>query len=189
MKRIVTVLYQNPIERERLLARLAPLQGVQSSAVRLTQLDSCPPETPILCWCADLPFALWLKEKSFQPLLLLHSDITSPLFALLEDGRCACVGIGESDFRLSEQLDRLFRRTAFVSETASYLTKRELEIVHLVASGFNTAQIAKRLCIQPSTVTTHKKKIFLKSGVRTTGQLVAWALLRSQQSEEREGRE
>jgi DNA-binding CsgD family transcriptional regulator len=189
VKRIVTVLYQNPVERERLLARLSPLEGVQASAIRLSQLDVCPPETPILCWCADLPFALWIKEKSFQPLLLLHPDFTAPLFALLEDGRCACMGVGESDYRLTEQLERLFRRTAFVSETATYLTKRELEIVHLVASGFNTAEIAKRLSIQTSTVTSHKKRIFLKSGVRTTSQLVAWALLRSQRSEEREGRE
>jgi DNA-binding NarL/FixJ family response regulator len=56
-----------------------------------------------------------------------------------------------------------------------WLTERELEILHLMTEGLNTAQLAERLCISNNTLKTHLKNIFAKLGVedRTAAALKA----------------
>ena len=46
------------------------------------------------------------------------------------------------------------------------LTERELEIVRLISSGMKSSEIAKQLFISVSTVETHRKNIFSKTGVK-----------------------
>jgi DNA-binding CsgD family transcriptional regulator len=55
------------------------------------------------------------------------------------------------------------------------LTKRESEILQLLADGLTQKQIAERLFISPKTVGTHIEHILLKLGVRTRAQAVAVA--------------
>lgn len=55
------------------------------------------------------------------------------------------------------------------------LSPREREILALVARGFTSARIAKRLGLKPSTVRTHVEHIRDKLGVRTRAQAVAKA--------------
>ncbi|MBF6170039.1 LuxR C-terminal-related transcriptional regulator [Nocardia blacklockiae] len=58
--------------------------------------------------------------------------------------------------------------------TAAYeLTRRELEVVDLIARGLPTADIAARLHLSPHTVRDHVKAIFDKVGVGSRGELVA----------------
>lgn len=45
------------------------------------------------------------------------------------------------------------------------LTPRELEVIRLVAGGFTGAAVARRLGIQPGTVTAHLHSIYRKLGV------------------------
>lgn len=52
-------------------------------------------------------------------------------------------------------------------------TKRELEIVKLLALGLSTEEISEKLFISPKTVFTHRKNILRKAGVKNTTQLVA----------------
>lgn len=52
-------------------------------------------------------------------------------------------------------------------------TKRELEIVKLLAEGFNTKSIAKKLFISPTTAETHRKNILRKSGCENSVKLIA----------------
>ncbi|MCF8257420.1 MAG: response regulator transcription factor [Flavobacteriales bacterium] len=56
------------------------------------------------------------------------------------------------------------------------LTKRELEIVDQIVQGFTANVIAERLCLSAHTVTTHRKNIFRKLGVRSTTELVRHAM-------------
>jgi DNA-binding NarL/FixJ family response regulator len=58
---------------------------------------------------------------------------------------------------------------------ASGLTKRELEVLQLLSDGLAKSQIAERLFITPSTVSTHMEHIFAKLGVQTAAQAVATA--------------
>jgi DNA-binding NarL/FixJ family response regulator len=48
------------------------------------------------------------------------------------------------------------------NETLQSLTKRELEIVRLVAEGLSNEEIGKRIFISPKTVKTHLSNIFDK---------------------------
>jgi DNA-binding NarL/FixJ family response regulator len=70
----------------------------------------------------------------------------------------------------------LIRRSApLTSEIASTLTRREQDVLQLLAQGLDQKEIANRLCISPRTVGTHTEHIFVKLGVRNRGQAVALA--------------
>jgi DNA-binding NarL/FixJ family response regulator len=57
------------------------------------------------------------------------------------------------------------------------LTKREEEIVTLVAKGLTSQEIGKKLFISPRTVETHRARIMDKLGVNNAARLVRFALL------------
>jgi DNA-binding NarL/FixJ family response regulator len=56
------------------------------------------------------------------------------------------------------------------------LSKRELEVLQLICKGVSTKDIAKRLFISQRTVEKHKENLMQKAGVRTTVNLVIFAL-------------
>lgn len=55
------------------------------------------------------------------------------------------------------------------------LTDREREIAGLVARGMANREIAERLVLSVRTVETHVSRVLTKLGLRTRGQLTAWA--------------
>jgi len=56
------------------------------------------------------------------------------------------------------------------------LSKRELEIVKLIAAGYNSKNIAEKLFISFHTVNTHRQKIIEKTNTKNTGALVQYAI-------------
>ncbi|MFJ4840165.1 LuxR C-terminal-related transcriptional regulator [Streptomyces sp. NPDC088746] len=66
------------------------------------------------------------------------------------------------------------RRTAG-PETAPELSRREREILTMVAGGQENSSIAQALGISPLTVKTHIANMFAKTGVRQRGHLIAFA--------------
>jgi len=237
VKRTVTLLYHNPTERERLMARLCRLSSLTVIPVRWRAAGDAGKGVPLVCWCADVMAALEAKEQVSEPLLVIHPGQGEPLFSLLEDAACATCAIAGSDEQLTGKIERLRfpeayhervgERTPYLTEREAdvvcatcaiagsdeqltgkierlrfpeayhervgehtpYLTEREADVVRLLVSGLDTAQIAQRLGIKAATVTAHKKHIFLKIGVRSTTQLVAWALIRNRPGGERGGTE
>jgi DNA-binding CsgD family transcriptional regulator len=192
VKRTVTLLYHNPTERERLMARLCRLSSLTIIPVRWRAAGDAGKGVPLVCWCADVMAALEAKEQVSEPLLVIHPGQGEPLFSLLEDAACATCAIAGSDEQLTGKIERLRFPEAYherVGEHTPYLTEREADVVRLLVSGLDTAQIAQRLGIKAATVTAHKKHIFLKIGVRSTTQLVAWALIRNRPGGERGGTE
>jgi len=69
----------------------------------------------------------------------------------------------------------LRRRTPPTAREAFHLTKREGEILDLIASGLRPAEIAARLVISPSTVATHVEHIYGKLGASNRAQALAAA--------------
>jgi DNA-binding CsgD family transcriptional regulator len=55
------------------------------------------------------------------------------------------------------------------------LTRREQEVLRLIAGGFSNKEIADILSISPDTVKTHVKNIFFKLNVRDRTQAAVWA--------------
>ncbi|MGD1848405.1 MAG: LuxR C-terminal-related transcriptional regulator [Salibacteraceae bacterium] len=56
------------------------------------------------------------------------------------------------------------------------LSKREMEVVKLVAEGHTTQKIADQLCLSIHTVNTHRKNIMRKLEVKTAAELVIYAV-------------
>lgn len=57
------------------------------------------------------------------------------------------------------------------------LSKREKEVVRLIADGYSSKQIADKLFISLNTVNTHRKKIIEKTHSKNAGGLVQFAIL------------
>lgn len=64
---------------------------------------------------------------------------------------------------------------AFTCE-AVLISKRESEIITLIAEGNTNAQIAERLFLSSHTVNTHRKNIMSKLGVKNTAGIVMYAV-------------
>jgi DNA-binding NarL/FixJ family response regulator len=56
------------------------------------------------------------------------------------------------------------------------LSKREREILQLVAEGHSSAQIAKTLCLSPKTVDTYRSRMMQKLGLKDVGGIVRFSL-------------
>ena len=59
-------------------------------------------------------------------------------------------------------------------QTKKILSRRELSILELVASGNNSEEIGKTLTISKTTVQTHRRNMLKKTGLNNTQQLVGW---------------
>ncbi|MGE5691458.1 MAG: LuxR C-terminal-related transcriptional regulator, partial [Pseudomonadota bacterium] len=66
--------------------------------------------------------------------------------------------------------DRHLVRRLLTSDRDSTLTRREIEVLNLVAEGASNTEIAQRLFISEATVKAHLQHIFDKLGVRTRTQ-------------------
>lgn len=76
---------------------------------------------------------------------------------------------------LAEQLQRPDRNGA---DPYGELTAREREVFHLIAEGFTTKEIAKRLDISVKTAENHRGRVLDKLDMRNTAELVRYALRR-----------
>ncbi len=65
--------------------------------------------------------------------------------------------------------------TSFFEETKSSLTKKELEILRMVAAGNSVIQTAEKLFISPSTVMAHRRNIMTKLDLHSAAELVKYA--------------
>jgi len=71
--------------------------------------------------------------------------------------------------------DRLASPAPSNGNGASPLTKREQEILQLMAAGANTKSLAERLHVSPATIRNHAQNIFTKLDVHSRLEAVAWA--------------
>jgi DNA-binding NarL/FixJ family response regulator len=65
-----------------------------------------------------------------------------------------------------------------VGDLYDTLTLREREVLQLIAEGHSNASIATRLCISLRTVETHRSNVLKKLDLRTTTEIVRYALRR-----------
>jgi DNA-binding NarL/FixJ family response regulator len=72
-------------------------------------------------------------------------------------------------------MEQLLDREENLQRTHGLFTRRETEIVELVAEGRSNREIAGKLFISETTVKTHLHAIFEKAGVKSRMQVVAFA--------------
>ena len=77
--------------------------------------------------------------------------------------------------RVIEEFARRSPRKAPPSDALAELTKRELEVLRLMARGLSNAEIAEELVITPATAKTHVGRILMKLELRDRVQAVVFA--------------
>jgi len=111
---------------------------------------------------------------------------------VLRMGAAAYLSKSRSIEELLEAIRRAHRGQRYVTQTiaeqmltprgrgpaADSISDRELQILELIVDGQRTSDIAASLCISPSTVSTHIKRIKEKLGVGSTVELARVALER-----------
>ena len=60
-------------------------------------------------------------------------------------------------------------------ETLKSLTRREMELITLCATGLNTKQLADEMCVTPHSIENMKSALFSKIGVKSTNELILYA--------------
>jgi DNA-binding NarL/FixJ family response regulator len=78
--------------------------------------------------------------------------------------------------KMGEPVDRRLGRRAAAALERGGLTRRELEVVRLVASGRTNREIARDLYLSPRTVDMHVRNILGKLGVRSRTEATRRAL-------------
>jgi len=107
-----------------------------------------------------------LKEAGFDELIYGIKKVR-------ENRHFICTG---STIKLSE---RLASQPAYKCQKASEvaLSRRESEILHLLADGYTNMQIADKLFTSKRTVEGHRQSLLIKTGVHNTPELIKYALL------------
>ena len=73
------------------------------------------------------------------------------------------------------RIDEVQYRRARVTQRPAGLSRRELEVLHLLADGLTTSKIAERLFISPKTADRHIQNIYTKIGTSTRATATRWA--------------
>jgi DNA-binding NarL/FixJ family response regulator len=121
----------------------------------------------IWVWCITLPAAV----VSFASGGLAHGQL-APALVLLASGAGATLILDRDQLRLNSAN----AEPVSVHDPALPVwTKREREILLLIAEGYTNDEIAEQMVIARSTVKTHVNNLYRKLGVRNRVQAVAQA--------------
>ncbi|HBH85507.1 MAG: hypothetical protein A2X05_03205 [Bacteroidetes bacterium GWE2_41_25] len=83
------------------------------------------------------------------------------------------------NFLCKEVVEALLKENLTISKNKStniHLTKKEFEIIRLIAQGLSTKKIAAKDFLSVHTVNTHRKNIFKKLGINNTSELIMYAV-------------
>jgi len=74
---------------------------------------------------------------------------------------------------LSDEVSKVLRKQ---DDSNIVLTRREKEVLELIAGGMTNNEIGEKLFISPSTVDTHRKNLLAKLNVKNTASLIRLAV-------------
>jgi two-component system response regulator NreC len=140
---------------------------------------------------SDIPAIGRLRTEVPKTEIVVLTMEESPVFAqqTLDAGAIGFVLKEMADEDLPEAVRRAARSLHYVSPrvaaplsalrhsiTEGALSRRDTEVVRLIALGYTTAEIAGELHVSQRTVETHRERINRKLGLRTRRDLVRYAL-------------
>ena len=121
-------------------------------------------------------FEMKTRTKAGQTVWLDVSILEAPV---TNGNRPTTVHLFRDITATKKLLEIVQERTAPAAQSngngTSGLTKREIEILRLMAAGANTKVLAERLNVSPATVRNHAQNIFAKLDVHSRLEAVAWA--------------
>lgn len=126
--------------------------------------------------------------------ILVLSMYSKPIFIknLLEEGVAGYILKNTGKDELLRAIDKVYRGEEYFSQEVTkaimdsfknqsdnpeiQLSKRELEILRLLAKALTTSEIAHQLFLSPYTVDTHRKNLLSKLNLKNTPALVKYAI-------------
>lgn len=87
----------------------------------------------------------------------------------------AILSVAAGDTYLSDEAHDLVKAAMHQRDGVPYLTRREKEILGLLATGLTTPEIAEKLFVSHWTVDGHRKSIMTKLDVKNTASLIKYA--------------
>lgn len=136
-------------------------------------LNKIVPEYPdvkiIILSMYDKPeFIHSLIENGASGYLLKNTDREEMIYAIQK--------VTNGNIYYSEDVKRILRKEEVAASHHENLTKREKEILRLIAKEKTTSEIAEMLFISTHTVDTHRKNLLSKLGVKNAAGLVKYAI-------------
>lgn len=126
------------------------------------------------------------KHPAVQILGLSTFDDKSFVMKMIENGASGYILKNVSRQELTKAIHLVNEGKMYLSNSASdalksalkeedslpFVTRREREVLELIAEGLTNAEIAKRLFISTSTVDTHRKSLLFKYNMKNTASLI-----------------
>jgi DNA-binding NarL/FixJ family response regulator len=84
--------------------------------------------------------------------------------------------VQEGEQVIAERIKSGLISTMFSPDTAQMVSRREIEILQLIADEFTNPEIAEKLHISPHTVENHRNRMLQKLGVKNTAGLIKKAM-------------
>ncbi|MGA9649161.1 response regulator [Pedobacter sp.] len=140
----------------------------------ISKLDTAPPVL-ILSMSEtqdDFAQALFRGAAGFLSKSVDASELFFALERILEGERYFCSGLS------LKMLEKSLSRRKFSDLNGVELTRREIEIIGLLAQGQTTSEIADMLFLSTRTVEGHRQNLIGKTGVKNTASLIRFACLK-----------
>ena len=138
-------------------------------------MKSVSPKTNILIISSDenrdtIHFILENGVNSFLTKDCDETEIRNAIYATAKGEKFFCGKILDIIF------EKHYSKDNGESCEPTELTTRELEIVKLIIEGHSTKEIADQLCLSHHTIYTHKKNVMKKLGIKSTSELILYAV-------------
>jgi DNA-binding NarL/FixJ family response regulator len=108
-----------------------------------------------------------MMENGASGYILKNADKKELLEAIYE--------VNKGKIYLSFEAGQAMRKDN-ASPSVPLITRREKEILTLIADGFTNPEIAEKLFVSPSTVDSHRKNLLAKLDVKNTAALIKFAM-------------
>jgi two-component system, NarL family, invasion response regulator UvrY len=151
----------------------AGLPGLEGFAV-LSQIREICPRLPVLLMSSGTDVG-WLLRGIRAGALGVVSKDASP-----DEFRSAIRRVSEGHPYIAEPLAErliLFYQRNEKEPLDERLSPREFEVMQLISSGLKLSEIARRLHLSHQTITTHRRHILEKTGLRTTAEIIRYGIL------------
>jgi DNA-binding NarL/FixJ family response regulator len=147
------------------------LNGIE--AVRQIKKENKDIKVIFLTMHPDVTYAVSAMEAGAQGYVLKHSapsELTTAVRKALR-GKIYITPLLENEIMSSQYMGSAERR-----EGSSHLTKRQREVLQLLAEGYLAKEIASRLNISTRTVEYHKYQMMKDLGLKTAAELIRYAV-------------
>lgn len=158
------------------------LSFVQANKVDIVLLDIMLPDINGIDVCSEIK-----KTSPRTVVLMLSNNAERPvIFQALQNGangyllkntsgkellECIYEAL-DKNIALDSEVKKIMSRPVEKQQVLPKLTKREKQIIGLIAEGCTTQQIADTVFISPFTVDTHRRNLLQKLQARNTAELV-----------------